>query len=209
MIITDMPSKTPNFFGRAIELRTMQSAFNSTTHGQNTIVLWGLSGFGKTQLTLQYCSLHSKQYTSKIWIDATTACQAESLSGFSIEVADFIAPNDTTNELMPSGDFSSPTQSFSRIKAWLSRDTNKRWLMIIDNVESLDSKIRIQQLIPQCTHGTVIITTTRSDLAGILQVKDIEIGKVDEAAGVNMFLDKFPTRAYSPEGQFADVLSFN
>jgi hypothetical protein len=168
---------------------------------QNCVVLWGLSGFGKTQLALQYYSLYAEEYTSKLWIDATTASQAESLGSLTIDIAEVICPDTTASRPSLSLDFSDSVQSFSRIKAWLARDTNKRWLMIIDNVEDLDSKFQIQQFLPQCQHGSVIITTTRSNLVSVLRVHGIEVEKVDETAGVDMFLDKFPSKTYSSEGK--------
>ncbi|KAH8745731.1 hypothetical protein BGZ57DRAFT_778270, partial [Hyaloscypha finlandica] len=163
--------------------------------------LWGLSGFGKTQLALQFYSLYARDYTSKIWIDATMATQAESLGNLTIDIAEVIQPDPGTSRSSLSLDLLNSTQHFLRIKAWLARDTNRDWLMIIDNVEDLDGKFQIQQLLPQCRHGTVIITTTRSNLVSVLRVHGIEVEKIDEAAGVNMFLDKFPSKTYSSEGE--------
>jgi len=173
---------------------------------QKSVVLWGLSGFGKTQLALQFYSVYAKAYTSKVWIDATTASQAESLADLFIDITEIIEPDPATprSALLP--DFSlNPIQPFPRIKAWLARDTNRDWLLVIDNVEDLDGKLQIQQLLPQCHHGTVIITTTRSNLVSVLRGHGIEVGKVDDTAGVSILLDKFPSRTYSYEGELLRV----
>ena len=39
--------------------------------------------------------------------------------------------------------------------------------------------------------GTIIFTTTRRDIASILNARMIEVGEIDEAAGVELFLEKF------------------
>jgi hypothetical protein len=171
----------------------MRVLLKSGGPGQKIVVLWGLSGFGKTQLALQFRSLFADDYTSKIWIDAS---QAESLTDLTVDIAA------SQSSLLPDRSPSSPTQPFSRIKAWLALDANKKWLLIIDNVENLDGNVQIQRLLPQCSHGTVIITTTRSNLVSAVRGKGIEVGRIDEEAGMSMLQEKFPSKTYSCEGKF-------
>lgn len=63
--------------------------------------------------------------------------------------------------------------------------------MVIDGLEDLPGRYRIEQLLPDCNHGSIILTTTRKDIASILRVPMIEVGEIDEAAGVGLFLEKF------------------
>lgn len=62
--------------------------------------------------------------------------------------------------------------------------------MVIDGLEDLPARYRVEQLLPYCNHGTIILTTTRSDLALIVEAARIEVGEIDEAAGVELFLEK-------------------
>lgn len=80
------------------------------------------------------------------------------------------------------------------------RRSDSNWLMIIDGLEDLPaSRYHIEQLLPNCNHGTIILTTTRSDLASIVKAPSIEVGEIHEAAGVKLFLEKFQVGDISNE----------
>ena len=63
--------------------------------------------------------------------------------------------------------------------------------MVIDGLEDLPARYRMEQVLPRCNHGIIIFTTTRRDLASVLKAPKIEVGEIDEAAGVELFLEKF------------------
>lgn len=72
--------------------------------------------------------------------------------------------------------------------------------MVIDGLEDFPARYRIEQLLPQCNHGTIILTITRSDLASILKAPGIEVCEIDEAPGVELFLERFQVGDFSNEG---------
>ncbi|XP_047127873.1 uncharacterized protein LOC124808724 [Hydra vulgaris] len=59
------------FFMREKELSKIHQYFNDLQDNRNsTLVLYGMSGAGKTQLTRKYCEIHHDFYEHFVWIDA-------------------------------------------------------------------------------------------------------------------------------------------
>ncbi|XP_065683527.1 uncharacterized protein LOC124813822 isoform X2 [Hydra vulgaris] len=59
------------FFMREKELSKIHQYFNDLQDNRNsTLVLYGMSGAGKTQLTRKYCEIHHEFYEHLVWIDA-------------------------------------------------------------------------------------------------------------------------------------------
>jgi GTPase SAR1 family protein len=77
MVSPDAPLRTPNFYGRQDQLKQMFK-YLSRSGSRKIVVLWGLGSFGKTQLALQFQSLHYDRNVSRIWIDV------KALNSFSI-----------------------------------------------------------------------------------------------------------------------------
>jgi len=50
----------------------------------------------------------------------------------------------------------------SAVRQWFAAKGNMKWLLVIDNCDDLDS-FDLSDYIPPCRHGTVIITSRRSD----------------------------------------------
>lgn len=78
------------------------------------------------------------------------------------------------------------------MKEWLLKEGNSRWLVVFDNNDDLGS-VKVTDFIPPGDAGSVIITTRK------LGVKrygcGIEVGSIDEEAGISLFLksaDKDP-----------------
>jgi hypothetical protein len=70
---------------------------------------------------------------------------------------------------------------------WLRWDANKSWLMVFDSVDSIE-ELDIRKYIPECGHGSLIITTTLSDLYSPLKFHGIELKGVDDLAGSKILL---------------------
>ncbi len=190
MMSPDTPPKTRKFYGREAELEKMLTHLSGSL-GRKTVVLWGLGSFGKSQLALQFQSMHHDKKASQIWINVKALDTFTAFREIIIDVLEY--------ELalaIPSTDTSSPVLQPSRlplyqVKARLEEESDCNWLMVIDGLEDLPARYRIEQLLPYCNHGTIIFTTTRRDIASILNAPMIEVGEIDEAAGVELFLEKF------------------
>jgi hypothetical protein len=111
---------------------------------------------------LQFCSAHATSYQSRLWIDATSL--ATVLSSFR-EVA--LAVGD--NVALGCNDMGS-RQPMTAVKSWLALADNTKWLLVIDNVEELDCDYTLQDIIPKCYHGSILVTTTQSETASILEL---------------------------------------
>ncbi|KAI9780998.1 MAG: hypothetical protein M1839_006437 [Geoglossum umbratile] len=192
---TSLP--TPDFYGRDTELEQMNNYLNREERGRAAVVLCGLSGQGKTQLALRLQRLYGHNYTSKLWVDATSPDTVlESLT----EVASAI---DGSNAVLKPGYDSIPHATKSKqiaamTKSWLERKTNIGWVMTIDGVEDIDG-FDIRELLPVCDHGSIIITSTRAR-GGFNGMHDIEVAGIDEESGVEMLLQKAKQSSRSAEG---------
>jgi hypothetical protein len=188
-ITSQTPFETPNFCGRSLELEQMRHLLDPTSSGRKAVVLWGLGGSGKTQLALRFRTLFSDNYVSKFWVDSTNLDSAvESIMEIAVEaggvlLSSLISPH------MPVLSLARAKHVLSLFRRWLECKDNTSWLMIIDSVEDLDN-YDIRFLLPQCNHGTVIVTSTRSETASALNIEGIEVSEIDDVAGVDILLRK-------------------
>lgn len=186
----DTPPKTRKFYGREAELKTMLTHLSGPP-GRNTVVLWGLGSFGKSQLALQFQSMHQNKRASQIWInvkalDTFTVFKEIIIDVLEYEHAFAIPITDTAWSVIQTSRL-----PLYQVKARLEEESDCNWLMVIDGLEDLPARYRIEQLLPDCNHGSIILTTTRKDIASILKVPMIEVGEIGEAAGVGLFLERF------------------
>lgn len=111
-----------------------------------TVVLGGMGGVGKTQLALQYAKKHADCYDSIFWLDASSK---RSLTNCIRTFARRVNPG-----MIISSD------GVKQLQHWLANPRNTRWLLIVDNMNHLDS-FDIWDFIPRLSWGTVIVTSRR------------------------------------------------
>lgn len=185
----DTPQKTRKFYGREAELKKMLTHLSGSP-GRNTVVLWGLGSFGKSQLALQFQSMHHDKKASQIWINVKDLDTFTAFREIIIDVLEY-EPALAIPSTNTSWSVTQPSRlPLYLVKARLEEESDCNWLMVIDGLEDLPARYRIEQLLPHCNHGTIIFTTTRRDIASILNAPMIEVGEIDEAAGVELFLEK-------------------
>lgn len=199
MVSPDAPMRTPKFYGREAELKEMLTHLSGPP-GRKIIVLWGLGSFGKSQLALKFQSLHQDKKTSQIWISVKALETFTAFRDITIDILEYEhAPARTSVD--SSRSFTKPSRlPFYEVKARLEEEADPNWLMIVDGLEDLPARYRIGQLLPQCNHGTIILTTTRSDLASIVKAPGIEVCGIDETAGIQLFLERFQVGEFNDEG---------
>ena len=187
-----IPSATPAFFGRESELKAAENCLLSKDPGQKVFALTGIGGLGKTQIALHFWSTHKISYRSRIWIDATSL--ATVLSSFR-EVALAVGGN----VALGCSDITS-RQPIMAVKSWLALADNTDWLLVIDNVEDLDCDYSLQDIIPKCDHGAILVTTTQLDTASILGALNVEVGTIDKDAGAAILRRRFKRKTCTDEG---------
>jgi hypothetical protein len=187
-----LPSATPAFFGRESELKATGDCLLNKDPSQKIVVLTGIGGLGKTQIALHFWSTHATSYQSRVWIDATSL--ATVLSSFR-EVARAVGGSVALgcNDV-------APRQPMIAVKSWLALAENNKWLLVIDNVEDLDCDYNLQDIIPKCNHGAILVTTTQSETVSVLGALNVEVGTIEKDAGAAILRRRFKRKTYTDEG---------
>ncbi|KAJ7765199.1 hypothetical protein B0H16DRAFT_1454378 [Mycena metata] len=137
-IASHCPPPSRIFCGRQDILEKMQNFF-CDPGSQHIYVLYGLGGAGKTQIALKFINKSSSRcsFSDIFFIDTSTIATIETgLKNIAI-LKDF-------------GD--SPEDGL----LWLASKLEE-WLLFFDNAD--DPNINLQDYIPQCNHGNIIITS--------------------------------------------------
>ena len=134
---------------------------------RRAVVLHGLGGIGKTQLSIAYAKRHKDNYSAIFWLNikdedslkqsfAKLAKQISREHPSAIQVSN-LETNQNVDEEVES------------VKSWLSLPNNTRWLMIYDNYDNpkLPGKtdpaaVDIRKFLPESYQGSIIITTRSS-----------------------------------------------
>jgi hypothetical protein len=141
----DVPFMPGRYFvGRKIELSQFKSwLIDKQQYNPITIALYGQSGVGKTQLALTFAINHRDYYDYVLFTNAS-----------SVEVL----RNDFTKIQKRLGIPEESGGSLDKMITWLSTRTEERWLLILDNANSLPSIIPYISRLSNA--GQVILTTT-------------------------------------------------
>jgi hypothetical protein len=150
--INDAPDIGSDLFvGREKELERLNEILlpESTVTDRRVVILRGLGGVGKTQLTITYAKQRRTCYESVIWLNASSkAAVQQSLRSIAARIG----------ILTVTGQGSDDDQIRDQISVWLSEPDNTRWLLIFDNYDEPE-KYDIKQYFPSAWQGSIIITT--------------------------------------------------
>ncbi|KAI0848567.1 P-loop containing nucleoside triphosphate hydrolase protein [Daldinia vernicosa] len=199
-IISELPISTPTFYGRSTELETLFDVLDPTLPGQHGIVIFGIGGSGKTQLTLKYIKDKKKLYSAVVWINASTSEQlTQSLTDAFYMISNSWTHKDRSNTYSGENkrDF-----VLARLRSTLKRN----WLLVIDSADDPNS-INLAQLIPDCIFGAIIVTSMRRDASDILEpygFESIELDNLGDADGAELILDR--ARISVPSHRSSDAI---
>ncbi|RPB28754.1 hypothetical protein L211DRAFT_818649 [Terfezia boudieri ATCC MYA-4762] len=208
--------KSSEFVGREYLIESLKQNVEEGKYTQNTIVLYGTGGMGKTQLALEYIYQYYKDYSSVFWINAAT--DQTTILGFTQIMQRLIQYHAEVSEdyshigrllgmagkLNSNGCFvitqaSEAQYVVDAVKRWFALPENTNWLLVFDNLDDPDL-VDIEEYIPACNHGTVIITSRRRDLQQgrrgfeVQQMKPIEaIQLLLKACAMAKFDDLIPS----------------
>jgi len=177
--LSSFPPQNASFFGRQKELIAMNDTLGGRSNGIRVLAVWGFPGLGKTAIALQYAKLYKHEYNHMLWINAST--EATAMASFS-EAAFTIASTSKSPDISEKVE----NQSLMICKQWLERNI-ENWLMVIDGADNLE-KVDIRAFLPQCDHGTVLITSSRYNLGSSLRVKEIALENLDEQSEVDLLV---------------------
>ncbi|KAF0331701.1 pfs domain-containing protein [Colletotrichum asianum] len=174
-----------HFTGRNKTLQLMNDFLLPESQHQETrvAVIYGSGGVGKTQLALEYARKQEEIYGSIFWIDAHGP---DTIKSSITECLKRILAHYIVNGISNSPRFhllEKETESGRAIEGflmWLAYEANRSWLLIIDNLDDLESG-RLRELLPSTKWGSVLITSRRSDLAFTWNAIQVLVMDHDEA----------------------------
>ena len=148
---------------------------------RHTVVLHGLGGIGKTQLTVAYAKRHKDNYSAVFWLNIK---DEDSLKQSFAKIARQILREHPLASRLSSVDVKENLDEvIDAVKAWLSLPNNTRWLMIYDNYDNPKlpgnadpAAVDIRKFLPESYQGSVIITTRSSQvtIGHLIRVRKLE-----------------------------------
>ena len=170
-----------NFIGRESELKQLQSWLTPQIERQNVVLLSGLGGMGKTQLSIHLIRQSRSQYSSVFWLNAKNENTLRAgLVTLAVEVMD--TPTFTVT------DVHKEEQLVQQARQWLSQRGNDKWLIVYDNYDDprlpgMDSltgyDIRIY--FPARAQGSILITTRSPRLPFGKQLRLQKLEKIEQS----------------------------
>ncbi|RDW56928.1 HET-domain-containing protein [Coleophoma crateriformis] len=162
-------SETQNFVARETELRKIHESLGGDGYNSRRIVvLHGLGGIGKTQLTVAYAKRYRENYSAVFWLNIK---DEDSLKQSFTKIATQISREHPSASQLSSIDMTDGSMVVDAVKSWLSLPDNTRWLIIYDNYDNPKvpgniniNAVDIRKYLPESYHGSVIITTRSSEV---------------------------------------------
>jgi ATP/maltotriose-dependent transcriptional regulator MalT len=134
--------------------------------GRRTVVLHGLGGIGKTQLTVTYAKRHKDNYSAVFWLNIKD--EASLKQSFAKAAKRILREHPSASQLSSIDIKGNLDGVIDAVKEWLSLRNNTRWLMIYDNYDNPrladPTAVDIRQFLPESYQGSVIITTRSSQV---------------------------------------------
>ncbi|KAJ7711367.1 hypothetical protein B0H16DRAFT_600879 [Mycena metata] len=138
--INNCPPPSRIFQGRQAILDKMHQFFNTDSGEQHIYVLYGLGGAGKTQIALKF--IEQSSFSNVFFVDTSKVETIDTgLKGIAVTKSVGNSAQDTLR--------------------WLESNHNK-WLVFFDNAD--DPKINLNDFLPKCNHGNIIITSRNPEL---------------------------------------------
>jgi tetratricopeptide (TPR) repeat protein len=139
--------------GRSEEFQGLAQTFaEDGPSGLQALVLHGLGGIGKTRLAIDYAWRFGRHYRAALFV------LADSPDGLTSGLAT-LARTDLLD--LPERNHPAESEVIGAVLRWLRE--NPGWLLILDNVDTKESRLAVTKLLPALTSGRVLITSRRRD----------------------------------------------
>lgn len=158
----------------------------SSDGSRRTVVLHGLGGIGKTQLSIAYAKRYKDSYSAIFWLNIK---DENSLKQSFARIAKQILQQYPSARQLRNIDINKNLDEIANaVKAWLNQPHNTRWLMVYDNYDN--PKIRgntdptaidVQKFLPESYQGSIIITTRSSQIGFGHHIQIRKLGDVHDS----------------------------
>jgi tetratricopeptide (TPR) repeat protein len=135
----------------------------------NTAAVSGIGGIGKTQTGIEYAYRHRGDYQAVLWGSADVA--GSLLSGFAALANTLDLPEKDEKEL---------SAVAGGVTGWL--ESHSGWLLILDNIDTVEDLNIVRRLVPSGSGGHLLITTRLFGTGQIAQVVELEKMEPEEGA---------------------------
>jgi len=174
--------RNKHFVGREAELEEIHASLcgGLQVHHSCSVLLHGIGGIGKTQIALEYAYRHREEFSSILWLDARDhwSVQASLLAivqdlvdHYKMLFRDAEQPCFQASEYLGlktivdgngriNPDYGSSKIMGEAFREWLSRQSNNRWLLVIDSFDD-DNETHVSELLSQIPWGRRLYTTRR------------------------------------------------
>ncbi|RGP76556.1 hypothetical protein FLONG3_5217 [Fusarium longipes] len=172
------PRSATKFIGRESSLELIDKILRPDGTEQNTCVLLGLGGQGKTSLALEYCQreVAKDRFSSIIWFDVASITAVQRRFA---QIAEELCDYQRT--------FSKPEAAIHLVKSRI-QDSAAPWLIVFDNYDKVDSISNILDYVPQAPNGAIIITSRNSDCSTLGPT--LYLNGLDEDESIQLLLNR-------------------
>ena len=154
--------------GRDEDLRNLETGH--ATAITQTQAISGLGGIGKTRLAVEYAWRSGDRYDTALFVVADSP---EALRpGFAK-----LGGPDLLD--LPEYEAGVESKTVAAVRRWLRE--HDRWLLILDNVDTLEAQAAVMEVLPSLSSGRVIITSRLRDWAGSVPHQELGILSLEEA----------------------------
>ncbi len=165
------------FIGREDLLRDLhlRNDTGKNSVNQSVAVIHGMGGVGKTRTAVEYAWAHKSEYAALLFVVADTPeALNRNLAGLCDEL------------VLDLPEHNSPDENKRRTAAlkWLQRHPG--WLLIIDNVDSPESKDAVCDLVTSITQGHILVTSRLTPWP--IGVKTLDLKILSENDSVQLLL---------------------
>ncbi|KAH9206331.1 P-loop containing nucleoside triphosphate hydrolase protein [Leptodontidium sp. 2 PMI_412] len=157
-----------HFVAREDELSKIHQAL-SGDGSRRAVVLHGLGGIGKTQLSIAYAKRHKNNYSAILWLNIK---DEDSLKQSFVKLSKQISREHPSAIRVSNPEANQNLyEAVESVQSWLSLPNNTRWLMIYDNYDnpklpgkSDPTAVDIRKFLPKSYQGSIIITTRSAEV---------------------------------------------
>ncbi|KAN0067831.1 hypothetical protein V8E54_014078 [Elaphomyces granulatus] len=161
-------SEMEQFVAREEELAEIDRTLRGDG-SRRIVVLHGLGGIGKTQLTVAYAKRHKDNYSAIFWLNIKDEDSVK--QSFAKVAKQILREHPSANRLSNVNIKENIDEVIDAVKAWLSLPNNTRWLMIYDNYDNPKltgntdpAAVDICKYLPESYQGSILITTRSSEV---------------------------------------------